>query len=31
MVYLENWSAPLDIAIILRTAWQILFPQNTAL
>ena len=26
MVYLENWSCPLDVAIILRTAWQILFP-----
>ncbi len=26
MVYLENWSTPLDVAIILRTGWQIMFP-----
>ncbi|HWB59297.1 MAG TPA: exopolysaccharide biosynthesis polyprenyl glycosylphosphotransferase, partial [Chthoniobacteraceae bacterium] len=30
MVYLENWSTPLDVAIILRTAWQILFPLKNA-
>jgi len=28
MVYLENWSSPLDIAIILRTAWQLVFPMK---
>jgi len=26
MVYLENWSVSLDVAIILRTAWQIVIP-----
>ena len=26
MVYLENWSVPLDVAIILRTSWQIIIP-----
>lgn len=30
MVYLENWSAPLDLAIALRTAWQLVFPPKTA-
>ena len=30
MVYLENWSVPLDVAIILRTLWQIASPPNTA-
>lgn len=28
MVYLENWSTPLDIAIILRTGWQMIFPAR---
>jgi exopolysaccharide biosynthesis polyprenyl glycosylphosphotransferase len=30
MVYLENWSVPIDVAIILRTAWQTVFPPKTA-
>lgn len=28
--YLENWSPMLDCLIILRTAWQMLRPPNTA-
>jgi len=30
MVYLENWSVPLDVAIILRTLWQIASPPTSA-
>ena len=30
MVYLENWSVPLDLAILARTAWQIPFPPRSA-
>ncbi|MGB8353010.1 MAG: exopolysaccharide biosynthesis polyprenyl glycosylphosphotransferase [Chthoniobacteraceae bacterium] len=30
MVYLENWSVPLDVAIILRTSWQIIIPPPPA-
>jgi len=30
MVYLENWSVPLDVAIILRTIWQMFTPPKTA-
>jgi putative colanic acid biosynthesis UDP-glucose lipid carrier transferase len=30
MAYLENWSVPLDVAIILRTIWQIGFPESSA-
>jgi len=29
--YLENWSLFLDVWIILRTAWQVIFPPRTAL
>jgi lipopolysaccharide/colanic/teichoic acid biosynthesis glycosyltransferase len=28
--YLENWSLFLDIGIIIRTAWQMIFPPRTA-
>ena len=28
--YLENWRLTLDLVIILRTAWQMLFPPPTA-
>lgn len=28
--YLENWSLSLDIAIIVRTAWQAVFPPRMA-
>jgi lipopolysaccharide/colanic/teichoic acid biosynthesis glycosyltransferase len=30
MVYLENWSVPLDVAIILRTIWQVFSPPKSA-
>ena len=30
MRYLENWSPMLDLGIILRTAWQVFFPPDTA-
>jgi putative colanic acid biosynthesis UDP-glucose lipid carrier transferase len=30
MVYLENWSPLLDLGIVLRTAWQIVFPPDAA-
>jgi putative colanic acid biosynthesis UDP-glucose lipid carrier transferase len=30
ITYLENWRLTLDIAIILRTVWQMLFPPKTA-
>jgi putative colanic acid biosynthesis UDP-glucose lipid carrier transferase len=30
ITYLENWRLTLDLAIILRTAWQMLFPPPTA-
>lgn len=30
MIYLENWSVPLDIAIFLRTGWQLVFPPKNA-
>jgi putative colanic acid biosynthesis UDP-glucose lipid carrier transferase len=30
MLYLENWSPLLDVVIMLRTAWQILFPPDAA-
>jgi exopolysaccharide biosynthesis polyprenyl glycosylphosphotransferase len=28
--YLENWRLALDISIIFRTAWQMIFPPRTA-
>jgi putative colanic acid biosynthesis UDP-glucose lipid carrier transferase len=28
--YLENWRLALDVSIILRTAWQVIFPPRTA-
>jgi len=28
--YLENWSLLLDIEIIFRTAWKVLFPSRNA-
>jgi exopolysaccharide biosynthesis polyprenyl glycosylphosphotransferase len=30
LVYLENWSLILDLSIILRTFWHLLFPPKTA-
>jgi putative colanic acid biosynthesis UDP-glucose lipid carrier transferase len=30
MLYLENWSPLLDLVIVLRTAWQVLFPPDAA-
>ena len=30
IMYLENWRLTLDLAIILRTAWQMFFPPPTA-
>jgi putative colanic acid biosynthesis UDP-glucose lipid carrier transferase len=30
MRYLENWSPLLDMGIVLRTAWQVLFPPDAA-
>jgi exopolysaccharide biosynthesis polyprenyl glycosylphosphotransferase len=30
IMYLENWRLTLDLAIILRTAWQMIFPPPTA-
>jgi putative colanic acid biosynthesis UDP-glucose lipid carrier transferase len=30
IMYLENWRLTLDLAIIMRTAWQMLFPPPTA-
>jgi putative colanic acid biosynthesis UDP-glucose lipid carrier transferase len=30
MLYLENWSPLLDLVIMLRTAWQIIFPPDAA-
>jgi exopolysaccharide biosynthesis polyprenyl glycosylphosphotransferase len=30
LVYLENWSLILDISIMMRTGWQLLFPPKTA-
>ena len=29
--YLENWRLALDVSIILRTAWQMIFPPRTAI
>jgi putative colanic acid biosynthesis UDP-glucose lipid carrier transferase len=29
--YLETWSFSLDLVILARTAWQVLFPPKTAL
>lgn len=31
LVYLENWSLGLDILLVLRTVWQMIFPPRTAL
>ena len=28
--YIENYSPLVDMAIVLQTAWQILFPKTTA-
>ena len=28
--YLENWRLALDVSIIVRTAWQMIFPPRTA-
>lgn len=28
--YIENWSLPLDLAILVRTAWQLVLPPPTA-
>jgi exopolysaccharide biosynthesis polyprenyl glycosylphosphotransferase len=30
ITYLENWRLTLDLVIIMRTAWQMLFPPPTA-
>jgi len=30
LVYLENWSLPLELGIILRTIWQMVFPPKSA-
>ena len=30
LVYLENWSLSLDLSIILRTLWQMIWPPRTA-
>ena len=30
LLYLENWSLLLDLGIIARTCWQVLFPPHTA-
>jgi len=30
LVYLENWSLILDLSIIVRTMWHVLFPPKTA-
>jgi putative colanic acid biosynthesis UDP-glucose lipid carrier transferase len=30
ITYLENWRLTLDLAIIIRTAWQMIFPPETA-
>jgi lipopolysaccharide/colanic/teichoic acid biosynthesis glycosyltransferase len=30
LYYIENWSLLLDIEILLRTAWQLIRPPNTA-
>ena len=30
MIYIENWSPLLDLVILARTAWQILFPPEAA-
>ena len=30
LVYLENWSLILDLSIIVRTTWHLLFPPKTA-
>jgi exopolysaccharide biosynthesis polyprenyl glycosylphosphotransferase len=30
IMYLENWRLTLDLAIIVRTAWQMFFPPPTA-
>jgi len=30
MLYIENWSPLLDLGIILRTAWQVVFPPDAA-
>ena len=30
ITYLENWRLTLDLAIIIRTAWQMFFPPATA-
>ena len=29
--YLENWRLALDVSIIVRTAWQMIFPPRTAI
>jgi lipopolysaccharide/colanic/teichoic acid biosynthesis glycosyltransferase len=31
LAYLENWSLLLELSIILRTFWQLIFPPKTAL
>jgi exopolysaccharide biosynthesis polyprenyl glycosylphosphotransferase len=30
LIYLENWSLILDLSIIVRTVWHVLFPPKTA-
>ena len=30
IAYLENWRLTLDLAIIVRTTWQMLFPPKSA-
>jgi putative colanic acid biosynthesis UDP-glucose lipid carrier transferase len=30
MLYIENWSPLLDLVVMIRTAWQILFPPDAA-
>jgi exopolysaccharide biosynthesis polyprenyl glycosylphosphotransferase len=30
IAYVENWSFTMDLVIILRTAWQLVFPPKTA-
>lgn len=31
LLYLENWSVALELGIILRTIWQMIFPPKSAL